>query len=164
MSDINTYHDNVKAVIEATFPSLKTVADYRIGAKLNTPALLYELEQFDIGKRKSNGKTPLNLSMAFHCVLSMKTPNVERQVRLFASMVADMLKDEYFELPDDCEAPYNIQALPGEFKPGKDGFESFVVTFNQFLYVGDAEFDFSGVPVTEITFTSADGDTTTWRP
>ncbi|MDG4811931.1 hypothetical protein P8629_02825 [Hydrogenovibrio sp. 3SP14C1] len=164
MSDIITYHDNIKAVIEATFPSLKTVAAYRIGEKLNTPALLYEVEQMDFGQRISNGKTPVNLNVALHCVLSAKTTNVGLQVRSFATMVIDLLKDEYFELPDDCEAPYNIQALPGEFKPGKDGFESFVVTFNQVLYVGDAEFDFSGVAVSEITFTSADGDTTTLTP
>lgn len=143
MSEIHTYHTNLKATLLAAFPVLETVAVYRIGETLATPAVLVEVESMRIGELNGLGKTPVVLSVALHCVLGHATPHVELEVRNFAAQVLNLLRNQYFDMPDDVESPENLQALPGDFKPGKGGFESMVVTYEQTLYMGDPAFDLS---------------------
>jgi len=151
-SEIHQYHTQLISTLQAAFPSVQTLAAYRINETLATPAILIEVEGMTVGKLNSMGKTPLNLSMALHCVLGHGTPNLELEVRNFASQVMNLLTNQYFNLPDLLEAPQNISAQPGEFKPGKSGFDSFVVTFEQVIYVGEGAFDLTGVPAVEIHF------------
>lgn len=156
MSEIHTYHTNLRATLLAEFPVLETVAEYRIGETLATPAVLVEVESMRLGELNGLGKTPVVLSVALHCVLGHTTPNVELEVRNFAAQVLNLLRNQYFDMPDGVEAPANLQALPGEFKPGKGGFESMVVTYEQTLYMGEPAFDLSYEGIsTEVNFAVA---------
>ena len=159
MSEIHTYHANLTSALQAAFPALRTVAAYRIGETLTTPAVLVEIESMRVGELNGEGKTPVVLSVALHCVLGHSTPNLEMEVRNFAAQVMNFLRNQYFDMPDALEAPQNLHAMPGDFKPGKSGFESMVVTYEQTLYMGEPAFDLSaeGVSV-ELSFDVTDDD------
>lgn len=157
MSEIHDYHTQLKQQLTAAFDSqLQTVEDYRISDTLKTPAILIEMESMSVGTLNGEGKTPLNLNMALHCILGHSTENIELEVRDFAAQVLNLMRNQYLEMPDIVDAPQNLQAQPGELKPGKGGFDSFVVTYEQVLYVGEPAFDLSGVPAVEISFSVND--------
>lgn len=152
MNEIYDYHSQLKALLVAQFASLQTVTDYCVGETLATPAILIEVESMQMGGLKSDGKTPLVLSVALHCVLGHTTPNLELELRNFAGQVMSLMHNQYLDMPDILNAPLNITAMPGDFKKGKAGFDSFVVTYEQTLLVGEGAFDLSGIPCFEVRF------------
>lgn len=152
MSELHDYHTQLKQALLDAFTALQTVEDYRVGETLNTPAVLIEVESMSMGELDGEGKTPLLLNMALHCVLGHTTPNIELEVRDFASQVIIFMRNQFLSMPDSLKAPQNLQALPGEFRPGKGGYDSFTVTYEQVVLVGAPAFDLSGVLATEITF------------
>lgn len=152
MSELHDYHTQLKQALLDAFTALQTVEDYRVGETLNTPAILIEVESMSFGDIDGAGKMPLLLNMALHCVLGHTTPNIELEVRDFASQVMNFMRNQFLAMPDDLKAPGNLQAQPGEFRPGKGGYDSFTVTYEQVLLTGTPAFDLSGVLATEITF------------
>ena len=151
MSEIHDYHTQLKQMLKDTFPVLETVEDYRIGETLNTPAILIEVESMSVGDLDGMGKTPLLLNVALHCILGHTTTNLELEVRDFAAQVLSAMRNQYLSMPDNLKAPMNLQAQPGEFRPGKGGYDSFAVTYEQLLYIGEPAFDLTGVLATEIS-------------
>ncbi|HID01215.1 MAG TPA: hypothetical protein EYP05_07815, partial [Piscirickettsiaceae bacterium] len=78
MSEINDYLNAVIAGIQAHFGErLTTVAPYRPDS-LRTPAALVAIERMEqAGKAAADGRLPLGVSVAVHCILSHKTPNLQ---------------------------------------------------------------------------------------
>lgn len=158
MTTLNTYHQQVEQLLKDTFPPLQTVESYRIGQTLDTPAVLIEVESMRVGERNGEGKVPVVMAVALHCVLGHGTPNLELEVRNFAAQVMALLQDQYFGMPNDLDRPENIDAQSGEFKPGKGGFETMVVTFQQTIYIGEPVFDLTGPISIKVNF-AIDGET-----
>ena len=150
---LTSYHANLKQALQEAFPVLQTVESYRIGETLATPAILTEIEHMSVGDINSEGKTPVVLSMALHCILGHGTPNLELEVRNFAAQTLVLLRNNYIGFTQDIDAPGNLQAQPSEFKPGKGGFESVAVTYEQTIYLGDPAFDLTSYGLsTELNF------------
>lgn len=159
MSEISTYHDQLKDTLQTAFPVLRTVASFRVGETLETPAILIDIESLRLGQLTGEGRTPIVLSVSLHCVLGHTTPDLELEVRNFAAQVINLIRDQYFGIGDDVRTPENLSAQLGEFKPGKSGFETMVVTYEQVLYMGAPAFDLTGPISTELTFNVHDDDT-----
>jgi len=66
MSEIHTYHANLTSALQAAFPALRTVAAYRIGETLTTPAVLIEIESMRVG----DGNTPTGVGKT-HTALAL---------------------------------------------------------------------------------------------
>jgi hypothetical protein len=103
---------------------------------LTTPALLLELVSIDPGDDDGTDRLPLRLSFAAHCVLSLRTRDVQIELREFAADVLARVRDNRWGYPAAVRAPEALAAQPGEFQPEQAGFDSWLVTWEQVVHVG----------------------------
>lgn len=113
-----------------------------------TPSVLIDLEEYTPGKTRPNGDQGYVCRFNFLCTLSSQTDNVEVRVRVFASLVAEMLDCQRWGLKDAVDNPENIVAKPALFSPATKGFETWSVTFDQTVYIKEPDTEacpFNGV-------------------
>ena len=160
MSEINDYLNAVIAGIQAHFGErLTTVAPYRPDS-LRTPAALVAIERMEqAGKAAADGRLPLDVSVAVHCILSHKTPNLQLALDSFATEVAVLAQNNYWELECVNDVPQKIGILPGELTPDIHGVDSRVVLWEQRILVGQGIYEFDTL-IDEFHFTGPDGEET----
>lgn len=134
MATISDMHETILSAIRDQLPVLQTVRDYHVGASLETPAALLELETMEEGEDDGTEMVPLRCTWTIHCVLGRRTDSIEREVRDFAAQVLALVRRNRWGLPTSL--PEAITSGPGEFQTGQDGFESWYVTWEQELRVG----------------------------
>jgi len=135
-------HVAILAAVTAEFGStLETVASYSpdISNPINTPALLLELEGFGDGQDRGEDRIPLRCRFTAHCILSLETPDVEIEVAQFAAQLHGLIAKNRWGLGADLLPPENIESAPSTFKPGKHGYESWAVTWEQTVYLGESK-------------------------
>jgi hypothetical protein len=142
IEDVGLLHDQIAAALRERFgASLKTVDEYDpVNAQeggIKTPAVLLELVEIRPAGRVTGGRTPVELAWSAHCVLSVTTDNVQREVRNFATQVLCLFDGNRFGLGKAVERAAELEAFPGMFKPGDKGFESWIVNWKQKAHLGD---------------------------
>ena len=60
----------------------------------------------------------------------------------------DIIRHNHWGLGADVSHPENMSAQPAEFRPGKAGFESWAVSWDQTVYLGEVEQSESFLPDT----------------
>ena len=137
---LTALHDAMVEHFKAQMPWLNTVDAYKpqaLGVSVVSPAVLLEVVAMRPGRRVSNGKTPVELELAAHCILSVTTQRVEIEVCNFAALAVQFIDKNRWGLGEEVEAPTEVDAYPGMFKPDEKGFESWVVTWKQTYHLGD---------------------------
>ena len=135
MATLSDMHDAITSALQTALPVLETVRAYGVGDSMNTPAALLELETVEEGEDDGSGRIPLRCTWTIHCILSHRTPKVEREVRDFATQVFGIVRRNRWGLP--TEYPEVLQCGPGEFQPGQEGYESWYVTWEQPFFAGE---------------------------
>ena len=144
MSEINDYLNAVVDGIQNHFSArLTTVAPYRPDS-LRTPAALVAIERMEQAgsKAAADGRMPLDVSVAVHCILSHKTLNLQLALDSFATEVAVLAQNNYWELECVDAAPERIGIVPGELTPDIHGVDSRVVLWEQCILVGRGVYEF----------------------
>jgi len=149
MIEIEKIHTNIISAIKDEFgESLDTVDSYipNRSAPIDTPAALLELESMEEGDDIGDGRIPVACSFTVHCILGVGTPNISLQVRLFAAQVLKLVRRNKWGLGKGASLVEQVSAGPGEFNQGKNGYESWYVTWDQTVYVGDSVWDGAALP------------------
>lgn len=138
--DFSVIHAAINAAFTATLPQQFTVSDYvpeqATGtALITTPALLIEAVSIKPGQKRSGGRLAISVEFAAHCILSMKTHNVELEVKNVAARVLQVVDKNRWGLAH-AEQPSELSAYAGMFSE-KLGFDSWVVSWQQEFHLGD---------------------------
>lgn len=147
--DFTQLHESIIKTIKAAMPMLKTVKSYDPSERdaLVTPALLLELVEMKPGKKRGDGRLPITAEFAAHCCLSVKTDQVDIEIRNFAAKMLQVVNGSRWGLNDAVERPDELGAFPGMFKPDDKGFESWVVVWEQNIHLGDVWQDADFLPI-----------------
>lgn len=151
---LDAYHEKLlDEIIDAFGDSLDTVQAYiddedhpesqESGYTINTPAALVDLEMMDVLVDQGDGKDGIQCNVSIHCVLGSATANLQQELRNFAAEMMRQVKNKPFG--GVCEQlaarPEQITAMPGGFKKGKAGYDSWVVSFHQVVFLGEVIWD-----------------------
>lgn len=125
-------------------------ADGDADKQIITPALLLEIEDFDIPDLDDPdplGRLVVSASISIHCVLSVQTERLQQTLPQFAAAVAAVVVpplsgDQYqrgnlWGLGGAVEIPEDVQAQPAGFTPGLNGRDSWVVRWTQTVYLDE---------------------------
>lgn len=118
--------------------------------RINTPAILLDVEALTEGVDDGDDRIPVTCRISAFCMLSLTTPKVKLETRQFAAEFMSLVRRNKFGLGRDVDHPENIEARPGPFQSGNQGYDSFEVSWDQTIFLGESVWDASGVPVTEI--------------
>ncbi|SFD67979.1 hypothetical protein SAMN05660831_02093 [Thiohalospira halophila DSM 15071] len=158
MTTLAEQHDAILKTLRDGLPQLATVEAYSPGDAIDTPAALLELEviEEDPGENDGSDRVPLRCTWTVHCVLSTRTPNVQREIRAMAAQILGMIRRQRWGgLP--VRPPEQIQGGPGEISQGPHGYESWYLTWEQVLYLGDDVW-LGDPPEIDTVYISAQGD------
>jgi hypothetical protein len=64
--------------------------------------------------------------------------------------VQQLVRFNRWGLGADVTVPEQLRGAPGAFRPGKDGYESWCITWEQTLYLGASVWAADGVPPTDV--------------
>lgn len=134
VDDLDAVLEAIKADLRQVLPEAVMVTDFRLAedGEVKTPALLLDLEQFEENIDAGFDPCSLRLNFCAYCVLSRQTANVEREAVKFAMTVARRIRRKNFGF-DELGEPERISAMPGSFRPGQKGYESWAVTWEATL-------------------------------
>lgn len=116
---------------------------------LRTPALLIELESLepDASEEQIPGQIAIRASIAVHVILSILTDQLQIALPELAASVIALVRKRQTEilraplsgnrwgLGDAVEIPEAVSAQPAEFRPGLHGHDSWVVRWEQIVYL-----------------------------
>lgn len=155
LSSFTAFHNAIEAALNA-IPNVREVALYDANEldKVTTPAILIELGEMDPADTRTGGRLAVNMDMRLHCILSVKTPQVQMEVRNFAAVVMSVIHRNRFGLAGAAEWPQRLSAFPGMFKPDEKGYESWVVNWTQTVHLGAVWEDKDFLP-TDVYFSEA---------
>ncbi len=146
--NLTALHDAMTAEIKTSMSMLQTVKSYdpTTRASVTTPAVLIEAVEMKPGRSTGDGRLPVTVEFAAHCCLSVKTKRVELEIRNFAAKLLQVVNGNKWGLADSVERPERLGAFPGMFKPDDKGFESWVVTWEQTIHLGEVWQDADFLP------------------
>lgn len=111
--------------------------------QIKSPGIFFDIEELVEGPPTGDDRIVLVASCALHCVIGLGDVTSEKAQILARSLAADLIAFLRFTpvvLPNiTAGLPSDIDARPGDFKLGQDGYESWVVEFDQKLYIQLAE-------------------------
>lgn len=163
VSSLELYQHTLLAGLRAHFgDSLETVQAYLteqtanldVGLTINTPALILEIERLaSVSDDRGDGRDALRCGVLVHCILGSQTPNLQIELRNFAAEVMRWLSNSSnWPACGSIEPIEELDALPGRWKQGQSGYDSFVVTFDQVVYLGDNPLFTAAAPVQEVFY------------
>ena len=149
LADLSDHYADRVATIAAYDPFPE--ADDQERQPLTTPALLLELVAIDPDAEDGTDRQVLRLTWSAHCVLSFRTAQVQIELREFAADVLGRVRYNRWGLPAAVREPQAMNAQPGEFRPDQVGFDSWLVTWEQIVFVGQDVWA-GGIAPTEVWF------------
>ncbi len=144
---LDEYHQSIVAGIREHFgDSLKTVGSYWPAEQQEqlldeAPAVWVEVERMNHIKDLGDGRDALQCNVIIYCVLAADTQELQPKLRNLSAEMMRFIKNETF---GKCEAKTlakQISAMPGRFKVGEKGFDSWVVSFTQTIFLDDSDKD-----------------------
>lgn len=116
-------------------------------AALQTPALIFEVTEFyfDDDERDAAGRLLAHVSLAIHCVLSIKTDRMQQTLPQLAAAVAalvlkptsvnEFIRGNTWGLKGAVGLPERVEARPSEFAPELAGRDAYTVSWEQTVYI-----------------------------
>ncbi len=163
-AELDAYHDALVVLFKNHFgDSLATVQAYlpetqsddpEAGLTIKTPALLVEIEKTGQGHNLGDGRVAVYCELAAHCILGTATPKLQQELRNFGVEVQRLLTDLDFCLgkPVSAGMPEDVNGMPGWWqKGGAGGYDSWVVTFEQTVWIGESVWKGDALPGEEVT-------------
>ncbi len=152
MSELKQLQVAVKQAIETEFDSIvKTVELYGDSLEsVNTQAVIISMDNADEGNDIGDERVPVQCDFSALCLLGFSTANVQLEIREFALQLFTLVRQNKWNLGTAVSFPENLSIQPGPFDPEKNGYESFIVSWQQTVYVGPSVWDASGVMPTEV--------------
>ena len=117
---------------------------------IKAPALLLALDNMNHGNETGDGRTAVECSFSLCAILpagGLPTDKIAIAIANYAE-VLHHVRYNHWDLGAEVSHPANLSAQPAEFKPGKSGFESWVVSWEQTVYLGEPEPDDGVLPDT----------------
>lgn len=143
---IDTYLRCVAQAIKLAMPRLDTVEVAKHAkTQIDTPAILVDVESMRGAASKGDGRTPIMLRMNAYCVLSFKTEELELKIKDMTAKLLAVIDENRFGLKDQVTAASNVHAEPAYFNPAKNGYESWAISWDQIVYIGDDIWQPSGL-------------------
>jgi len=119
---------------------------------LLTPALLLELESIEPDDNDLNmpGRIAMRCAWAVHAVLSLRTVDLQIALPELAAAVIALVRKtgtdplqppltgNRWGLGEALGAPEAVGARPAEFRPGLNGHDSWVITWEQVIYLPES--------------------------
>ncbi|SKA72246.1 hypothetical protein SAMN02745130_01012 [Thiothrix eikelboomii] len=129
-------------------------ADLDAGLIINTPALILEIERLgSVSDERGDGRDALRCGVLVHCILGSQTPHLQIELRNFSAEVMRWLSNSSkLHACGQVEPIEELDALPGRWKQGQAGYDSFVVTFCQVVYLGDSPLFTAAAPVQKVFY------------
>lgn len=151
-------YEAILARLHEKFPKV-TVESYDPDPKLSVlaPALFLELEEFDPGDDIGDGRLPAQCRFSIHCVLGWEVENLALEIREFAAAVIMFVRDNGIWLKGSVlTKPKQIGAYPGNFrKDTNSGYDSWVVSWEQTVYLGESIWTADGITPQQVLFAYA---------
>ncbi len=146
MASVRQWHEAILAALRTEFKNQKvTVAAYAPTAStLQTPALLLEMEDGTLGNDTGDGRTALSCRLTLHALLSLQTDDVDLAIRDFATAVLLFTRYQQWGLKN-VSAPAQLAMGQGHFQTGDLGYESWYVTWEQTIYLGESRWHTDGL-------------------
>ena len=150
--NLTTLHASIKSELTTAFPDVRYVDTYpRPGERINTPALLFELENIDVMQTGDVGTSQLPVTLVFnlYCVVSYKGTG-KLSVRLLAASVLGWLKGKRFGQSIGPAIPSGADpdVLSGD--PANE-YEVFRISWrHEPCYLGASVWDSTGTVPTEV--------------
>ena len=119
--------------------------------QFEAPALLLTLDTMSQSDETGDGRTATQCSFSVCAVLPVHGLPLDRvaiAAANYAAELLDFIKYNHWGLGVDVGHPQQLSAQPADFKPGKTGYESWVVNWQQTVYLGDTEADDGIIPTT----------------
>jgi hypothetical protein len=157
-ADLAGFQDAIKAELSAFFGNIiNTVAWYEQSESATgqplpivTPAVVLEIESADEGDDVGDDRTPLLCHLTAYCILGQQTPDLQTQVRAFAAQLFGKVRKNKWGLGAKVGFPGGITLGPGKFDPEATGYDSWFVSWDQTVYLGDSVWLPSGIMPSEI--------------
>lgn len=103
--------------------------------ELVTPALVLDLESFEIGEDPGDGRTPAQARWTIHCLMPQSAEGSEVLVRSMAAEVFARVRFNKWNLGADVDYPDTVNADEGRLWPGLHGHHHWTVSWDQVLYL-----------------------------
>ncbi len=101
-----------------------------------TPAIILELDAIDPGDDDGTDRQSLMLTWSAHCIISIRTQDMQIELREFAADVLSHVRHNRWGLGSAVSPPEDLVAIPDEFIPENAGYESWIAQWRQQSYVG----------------------------
>jgi hypothetical protein len=158
MTTLTEFHAALGNQIAAHFgDNVNTVTWYQQGETpagqplpIVTPAVILEIENAEEGDDVGDDRAPLLCHITAYCILGQQTTSLQIQVRDFAAQLFTKVRKNKWGLAHNVSFPGMITLGPGKFDPEKNGYDSWFVSWDQTLYLGDSVWDSTGIMPTEI--------------
>ena len=133
----------ILAILAAHFTQSDITINIQAGAlasteTLTTPALLLEWEDGRMGAADGHGGHQVIYRLTLHCVLSQATPQVGSEIRLMATQVLTLVNQSQQWRCQNVGLPERLEMGPGKMQAGEQGYDSWYVTWEQSITLGDA--------------------------
>ncbi|WP_163832174.1 hypothetical protein [Spartinivicinus ruber] len=159
MNELKTLHHQMLATFSQHFDKkIDRIQAYSPSQSIESPAIYLGSHELTLDKQQWDGRYLLQGEWFALCVLSMTTPNVEIEIRQFATEIMLVLNNpakNRWPLIDQVSEPEAIQSRPAIFNPDADGYEAWEVSWQQSLYIGDSIWLDEGTPPTTVLYSDA---------
>ena len=135
---IRTHFGDSLQTVQAYFPDWQS-DNLDSGLLIDTPAALVEIERLEAVPEDGRGDSTdaVLCHVAIHCVLGSQTQHLQRELRNFAAAVLSLVSNRGLVGCNGVGEAESAQAMPGVFRTGQAGYDSFVVVFQQIVFIGD---------------------------
>ena len=139
--NLSDVHQAIIDALKGRFPKV-TIDSYDPSENLESlaPACLLNIEELPKAPDVGDGRYPVVAQFAIHCVLGREVKNLQMELQEFAVAVSQFVYEKGIWLKGSVlEKPFSIEAYPGNFrKDTRGGFDSWVVNWEQKLYLGES--------------------------
>ncbi|AMO58114.1 hypothetical protein GZ77_20480 [Endozoicomonas montiporae] len=136
--------DAITAEISDVLPGVDVARYNTQDREVKAPAVRLDLSAMKPGVERGDGSFAAACEFVAWCSFapsSMEAPQT-------AARLLEAIHYNHWKLGAEVNHPTNLKAEPAEFRPGKAGFESWVVSWEQTVYLGEPEPDDSLLPDT----------------
>ena len=147
----------IKTALAERF-ALVSVASYSTDSDLSVlaPACLLELEEFPMGADAGDGRYSAQCNFAIHCVLAYSLENRTAELIEFAAAIAQLVRSSYW-LKGSVTRGEQVEVFPGNFhKDTNGGYESWVVSWQQTVYLGESMWSAEGIAPQQVLIARAE--------
>lgn len=139
-TDLTEVIDAQIAAFKASLP-MANVYTYDLSAipkSFTGPVILLESVQFRVDDEQRGHGDMLWLKVEFnaHCIMTRAQENVAVEVQNLAALVLKIVNKNKWGL-SNIQHPNSLDAMPGKFTTEPGGFDSWVVSWNQTVAIGN---------------------------